>query len=341
MSNRSNRKLHTVRLRRPRDPQSSLTRRSSTITPTEAPTPFRWDIAGTPGQLGGLLAGEEATVVCEGFIDKILDCAARVVAGAGDADLVFVGRSPESLHDLLSGLLHETSWRNRLTLLQFSVGYTATAVLRRKQPEALAAFRAYLDSLGLSPAKLIVRERPVALVDLVCTGNTMHQLLMLLRDWAVEEKADWPAVQRKVRVVGILRQDDGPPTPRWKRRRDRCSKPWQWREHVDWMDELLKRGALTEVSVPSLLWDYLGNRQYKTTDSYGPERWGTDEAARPCRTDYHLSALRLARRVFESGCSPRRRAQFAALLAHQEVAMREPWFRRLVLEVRQATSGGG
>ena len=37
-----------------------------------------------------------------------------MVASAGDGDLVFVGRSPESLYDYLGGILAETSWKGAL-----------------------------------------------------------------------------------------------------------------------------------------------------------------------------------------------------------------------------------
>ncbi|NLC24613.1 MAG: hypothetical protein GX776_09170 [Oxalobacter sp.] len=40
----------------------------------------------------------------------MLPCCARIIAFAGNSDLVFVGRSPESFFDLLSGMLFDTTW---------------------------------------------------------------------------------------------------------------------------------------------------------------------------------------------------------------------------------------
>jgi hypothetical protein len=48
---------------------------------------------------------------------ELARCCARVLAFAGDSDLVFVGRSPESLFDLLSGFLEGTSRAGRASLL--------------------------------------------------------------------------------------------------------------------------------------------------------------------------------------------------------------------------------
>jgi hypothetical protein len=299
------------------------------------PVPFRWDVT-QPQQLGTLLEGD-ASGSYDKFSNDLLACAAQVVGLAGDSDLVFLGRSLESLYDVLSALLVGTSWQGRLTLLPFSTGHRETEIARGKHPEAIAAFRAYLDSFGLAPAKLIVRERPVALTDLLCSGNTMHQFLLLIRAWALEEKIDWPSVKRKLRVVAILRQDDLNPKPRWKVQREGQT-TWRWREDADWVHELLERGALREAAISRELWEYLGDNQIKTTPSFTPECWGTDEAANPCRKEHNLKALRLARQLFEAGCTKQARAQFAALLAAERFAMHEGWCRRLVGQVRDISS---
>jgi hypothetical protein len=305
------------------------------VSATTVPLPFRWDVT-EAGKLGTLVEGDRAGT-CDGFARGLLASCARVVASAGNADLVFVGRSPESLHDLLSGLLWDTSWRTRLTLLQFSVGYTERSAACRRSPESLAAFRAYLDALGLSPAKLIVRERPVALVDLVSSGRTLHHLLRLIRDWAQEDKVDWPAVQRKIRVVAIVRPPEPSPMPTWKRR----PKPWLWREHAPWVGQLLGGSAtLRQVSVDRTFWSFLGDYQEKTTRSYVPERWGDPACAVSHPTDeHHLRALRLARSLFEQGKERSQREAFATHLSEQR-EMRCEWLRRLVQEVRGSGSSG-
>jgi hypothetical protein len=335
----STNRLYPVRPRRPRCPhrlrQGASSNAAVAVSATTVPLPFRWDVTAA-AQLGTLVQGDRAGT-CDGFTRGLLTCCARMVASARNADLVFVGRSPESLHDLLSGLLRDTSWRTRLTLLQFSVGYTERSAACRKSPESLAAFRAYLDALGLSPAKLIVRERPVSLVDLVSSGRTLHQLLLLIRDWAQKDKADWPAVQRKIRVVAIVRPPEPSLIPTWKRR----PKPWLWREHALWVGQLLGRGAtLRQVSADRALWSFLADYQEKTIRSYVPERWGDPACTVPRSADErHLRALRLARGLFEQGRERTGREAFAAHLSQQR-EMRSEWLRRLVQEVRARSSGG-
>lgn len=69
--------------------------------------PFRWDPS-RRAQLGTLLRGEPAEQYPE-FLDDLRECCARVLALADDGRLVFVERSPESIHDYLGGALADTS----------------------------------------------------------------------------------------------------------------------------------------------------------------------------------------------------------------------------------------
>ena len=83
------------------------------------PNVFRWNIARRE-QLGRLVTGESV----EGLpwiLEEVRRCAARVMAMAGDSQLVFVGRSPEALFDYLTGALAGTSWSDRTTLLHLSL----------------------------------------------------------------------------------------------------------------------------------------------------------------------------------------------------------------------------
>src|SRR5215510_8083104 len=96
--------------------------------------PFRWNITNQM-YLGSLVKGEKAEVYKE-FFDQLLPCCSRVLAFAGDADLIFVGRSPESIFDHLSGLLFETSWFQRLELLQFSMRFYDEGEIRSNYPNA-------------------------------------------------------------------------------------------------------------------------------------------------------------------------------------------------------------
>src|SRR5918997_5672877 len=97
-------------------------------------TPFRWDLT-RRNQLGNLIAGERAWAY-DAFPDHLLPCCSRVLAFAGDSDLVFIGRSPESIFDHLSGLLFSTSWFDRLELLHFSMRFREESEIRKEYPEA-------------------------------------------------------------------------------------------------------------------------------------------------------------------------------------------------------------
>jgi hypothetical protein len=63
--------------------------------------PFRWDLTHR-NHLGSLVDGEPAESYAA-FLDHLLPCCSRVLAFGGDSDLIFVGRSPESIFDHLSG----------------------------------------------------------------------------------------------------------------------------------------------------------------------------------------------------------------------------------------------
>ena len=81
--------------------------------------PFRWNVARRE-QLGRLVDGPPASVY-DAFMEDLREASARVVAMAGGSRLAFVGRSPESLFDYLSGVVAETSWEPRLLLANVSL----------------------------------------------------------------------------------------------------------------------------------------------------------------------------------------------------------------------------
>lgn len=280
--------------------------------------PFRWNITNQT-YLGSLVNGARAEVY-NGFFDQMLLCCSRVLAFAGDSDLTFVGRSPESIFDHLSGLLFNTSWFDRLELLQFSMRFYNEGKIREKYPNAIDAIRAYLDMLNLSPAALAVRPRPVAFIDLVASGYTFSSLIMILYKWTREMQFDWNAVRRKIRLVGITERTKTSP------------KTWRWQQHSEWVN-LLEGGSIKNVSIPADLWRYLGNYQFKVTKSYTPSRWGSPDAAKPDYSEEQLKALRLAYELFEYGQTKERREELASIMV-EESAMKQGWFRALVKEVR-------
>jgi hypothetical protein len=280
--------------------------------------PFRWDLT-RRNQLGSLVEGEAAATY-NSFSDHLLACCSRAVAFAGDSDLIFVGRSPESIFDHLSGLLFDSSWFNRLELLHFSMRFREEAEIRKEHPEAVQAMRAYLESLGLHPEGLATRSRPVAFIDLVATGDTFGRLVTFLHNWSQDIGYDWNAVRRRIRLIGITERKKTSPNT------------WRWQQHATW-PILLGRGSVKNVSIPFDLWNYLGNYQDKVSLSYTPSRWGDPALTSPTHDERQLKALRLALELFELGRTRERRQQFISLLV-REPAMRHSWFRMLVQELR-------
>ena len=279
--------------------------------------PFRWDVARRE-QLGRLAHGEPAESYPE-FIEDLRRCCARVIATAGDARLVFIGRSPESLFDYLSGALHATSWADRPALLNI-------ALRRLDEPEnvpdqrARAAVKEQFESFDLDPRSIAASSHLIALIDLISSGETMGAVIGLLLDWAVRADTDPEAVRRRLRVVGItVRGKNSPNT-------------WRWQQRAKWAADF-RPSALKGVSVPWELWDYLGNWQKKVSRTNPAWRWTDGEMQRPPRETEHGEALRLAVRVHELARTTEERAAFAALVAEQP-AMRHGWLRTLVTELR-------
>ena len=285
----------------------------------EVEPPFRWDIT-RRARLGNLVEGEKAPAY-GAFLDELLPCCSRILAFAGDSDPIFVGRSPESIFDHLSGLLFDTSWFERLELLHFSMRYYEEPQIRREHPGAIEAMRSYLQQLGLDPEALATRGRPVAFVDLVASGETFGLLVAFLHNWAREIRCDWSAVRRRVRLIGITQRTHTSPNT------------WRWQQHAPWIG-LLESGSVKNVSIPWSLWDYLGNRQEKVSRSYTPPLWGDPALASPSYDERQVKALRLAFDLFELGRTRERREDLLALLV-KEPAMKSDWFRMLVGEIRR------
>ncbi|HEY7768416.1 tetratricopeptide repeat protein, partial [Longimicrobium sp.] len=115
--------------------------------------PFRWDVSRRE-QLGRLLEAELPPVPpwhsgrgMIGLLPELRPCAAGVVARAGDARLVFVGRSLENVFDYLSGILSDTEWPGRCELLLVSLRKNDD----RGSNAARAQLRAQLAAVGLAP----------------------------------------------------------------------------------------------------------------------------------------------------------------------------------------------
>jgi hypothetical protein len=276
--------------------------------------PFRWDVT-RRSQLGSLPEIELPETYPQ-YEEDLLTCSARILAFAGDSDLVFVGRSPQPLFDLLSGLLVETSRSDRLRLL--NVG------LRRVEApseEQLRAIYPYFAEVGLEPHALARGGRGTALVDVVDTGETLGTLLTFLKTWSDSVLADWRAVAGKIRIVGLTWREKTSPNT------------WRWQQHAEWV-ERLRPSEIKNVSVPPRLGTYLAAEAPKTNYSFTPDWWGDEQVTKPVRDHEAREALALAVRLFDLGRMTETRRRFARSLA-SEPAMKESWYRSLILELKR------
>lgn len=268
--------------------------------------PYRWDLV-RPDQLGSLLDGTSEPDLW--FLDELVDCAAKILARSANGKLYFVGRSADSVFDLLSGALPGT---DRLHQLPLSLRMVDLPLLDRLHPAEVAQLCANLAAHGLAPADLVRGSQPVVFADLVSSGTTFKTLHGLLRDWAEGERAAWPVIARRLRFVGVtIRTHTSPNT-------------WRWQQHVD-----LSRSSVRNVSLDIGAWSYLGNNQQKLTGSFRRAVWADEKARDPRHDERTRQALAEAVAVVEAGRSRAVRNRLVRGLT-AEPAVAEPWLRALV-----------
>lgn len=297
--------------------------------------PFRWNMTNRRALMGMLERArvpasanarpslddmiKSQTVQDQSFAEPLLDLSARILGYAAGTDLVFVGRSPESIFDLMSGLLYDTKFKSRLILLHFSMRFYAG--VRIDWQKARPAIRSYFTMLRLDPASIAKRARPVCFVDLVSEGITFRNLAIFLEEWALDVGVEWSRVRKRVRITGICRSER--PSP----------KTIAWNEQKNWGDRIPSRN-IKNIVIDPRLWDYLGNRQLKSTTSFSPNRWGQRTFYSPVRNVSTLTGLCSALSWFELGSSRESRKSFASRLSQTD-GMKETEIRVLVLQLRQ------
>jgi hypothetical protein len=252
------------------------------------PQPYRWALThalgGTPpDRLGTLTGGADRPRLW--YLGELTTCAGKVLARSGGADLCFVGRSLDSMYDLLTGAFEGSSWEGRLLRLPLSLrggrGWT---------PAHTARLREHLAAAGLAPYSLARRDRPVALVDLVDGGGTYDTLYAALADWARESREPWSVIRRKLRFVGVtVRERTSPGT-------------WRWQQHTegDWA-RALPAGHVVGVSLDPWVWSHFGDLQAKLQPSFPPPRWFDAYAAEPWHGPDLPAALAESLALVEAG----------------------------------------
>ncbi len=293
--------------------------------PIEVNLPFRWDLV-TPAQLGSLLAGRPEPDLW--FRDALVECAGRVLARCGGGDLVFVGRSLDSMFDLLGGALGHTGAGPGLYRLPVSFqrpavrGAAGKWRTRPLTPAEQGQVRRMLAGLGLTPYALARRDRPVTFVDVVSHGSTFTELFTLLRRWIDEEHAQSDVIRRKLRFVGVtVRRKTSPNT-------------YRWHQEAGWTRQL-PADAVVNVSLDGSAWSYFGDHQTKLTRSFRPDQWLAD-AEEPGRSEATRQALAEAVALVSYGRSAQGRRALARATSG-EPALAQPWLRSLVLKLNRST----
>lgn len=274
--------------------------------------PFRWDLV-RPDQVGTLLDRTKTPHLW--FLEDLTEATAKVLARCGDGELHFVGRSLDSMHDLLGGALERTSWHDRVH--QLPVSLKPRPAYSRQDVKHL---RENLAENGITPYALARGTRPTVFVDLVYEGDTFTELYLRLRDWIDDEREAWHVIRRKLRFLGVtLRQPVRPDA-------------WRWQEDAAWTREL-PAAAVRNVSLAQDVWFYLGNDQPKLTPSFPRQRW-TDETVRtPDHGKATRRALAEAFALVDAGRSAETRDRLVRTIS-AEPAIAGPWLRALVTELR-------
>ncbi|GAA2105229.1 hypothetical protein GCM10009780_56890 [Actinomadura alba] len=279
--------------------------------------PFRWDLV-RRDQLGTLLDGGGEPDLW--FLDDLIDCSARLLARCADGELFLVGRSLDSVYDLLSGALSGTSWADRIQQVPFSAAHTRADGLHAIEAPQVRQLRANLTAAGLSPYDLARRRRPLVFADIINSGHTFRILYRLLRDWIEDERAQWDVIRGKLGFLGVtIRERTSPNT-------------WRWHQVAEWPNELPAR-AVRNVSLDFPVWSYLGDRQTKLTPSFHRRRWSDDAVLQPDHGEASRSALAEAVALVEIGRERDTRRRLTRVMV-TEPAMAERWLRSLISELR-------
>ncbi|MEU1622770.1 hypothetical protein ABZ479_36440 [Streptomyces sp. NPDC005722] len=270
--------------------------------PAPPPQPYRWALSRAPGgappdRLGTLTEGAARPRLW--FLPELTLCAGKVLARSGGADLCFVGRSLDSMYDLLTGAFEGSSREGSLLRLPLSLR------LRPVPPPAhTARLREHLAAAGLAPHALARRTRPVALVDLVSGGSTYDALFAALADWVSESREPWPVIRRKLRFVGVTA------------RRRTSPNTWRWQQNTagGWARSL-PSGHVAGVSLHPVVWSYFGDSQPKLQPSFPPPRWFDAYAAEPWHGPDLPAALAESLALVEAGRGRPVRAELVRVIA--------------------------
>ena len=190
------------------------------------------------------------------------------------------------------------------------------------QPDKLDGFFDYLTEARLDAGSIGKAPAPLALVDFVAEGGTMQNFVELLHLQAERQKADWNAVQRRLRIVGLrVRTHNSPNT-------------WRWQQHQDWL-HLIPDTVIKNVSAPAQFVFHLANTQAKVTHAFHPGRWDFADNTPLAIADAQRQALAFAVQLYDAGRSREERSRLATEIAALS-EMKQAATRRIVSRLKQA-----
>jgi hypothetical protein len=225
--------------------------------------------------------------------DRLLRGAANVLSAGGVSDFVFVGRSLESVYDLLCGALSRTTWYDRVQLLQLSLQNHSPEEFHQRRPDRAASLWSYFCASQLTPRQIVERPCPVAFVDVVDRGSTFDSLSRLLRFWS-DRSGVWEKVRERLAWVAVLSETPPDNDSHWHPSRSQGTAEFD-------------PARVRRVFLNTRLWCYLANQQEKTTESYTPQRWGDPVVGRAPDKSWLLDAARGARELYRQGEKSRHR----------------------------------
>jgi len=280
--------------------------------------PFRWNIE-KRNELGSLINGKPEEIEKE-FISELIDSTSRIIAFSNNSELFFIGRSPENYFDFLNGIYSKNNEiKKRINLFQFSGRFFEPNELKKFDSPQFFELRKQMIEIGLSPNTILKRNRNTALIDLIYSGSTIRNLVTIIKNWALNEKADWNGIKSKIRIVGITsRTKNSPNTWRWQ----------QQKESIETLDGI----KVKNVSVNWWFWHELGDEQSKVTLPNSASKWINETNTKPEITKERIEGLNFAFYLNNLGKQSNIKEELRASLQKQ-IEMKNKWFKEWITEI--------
>lgn len=279
--------------------------------------PFRWNIS-KKSEIGNLVSDIKITLEPE-FIEHLIDCSAKIISFTDNSELFFVGRSLENVFDFLSGAFENTSWKNKINIIQFSTRFSSLKDINKEFPEAIDKLYPYFEKLNLSPEQIDIKDRKICFTDVVSRGGTFETLIKILNNWSNSINYDWNAVKRKIRITGVTIKKQTSP------------KTWRWQQQANWLN-LIEKSKIKNVSAECFFWSHIANYQDKVTKSFSPDKWGNEDVKYPSRSEDNLKGLKFALMMYELWNNDEIRDKFITKLIKRP-AIKESWYKNLIKEL--------